>query len=44
VKALGAKTVLVGSNQPFYYAIGMFPYKVSTIWKKKRDNIRSWME
>ncbi|HAM62379.1 MAG: hypothetical protein A2Y20_09955 [Firmicutes bacterium GWF2_51_9] len=41
VKALGAKTVLVGSNQPFYYAIGMFPYKVSTIWKKKRDNIRS---
>jgi len=35
VKAMGAKTVLVGSNQQFYYSIGMFPYRVATIWKKK---------
>lgn len=35
VAAQGAKRVLVGSNQQFYYSIGMFPYRSSAVWKKK---------
>lgn len=34
VKAMGAKTVIVGSSQQFYYSIGFFPYKTSTLWVK----------
>lgn len=32
VAALGAKKVLVGSSQQFYYSIGMRPYKTATKW------------
>ena len=32
VAKLGAKTVLVGSSQSFYYQIGMRPYKTATVW------------
>lgn len=32
----GAKRVFVGSNQPFYYSIGMFPFQSHTIWEKKK--------
>lgn len=32
--ALGAKMVLVGSSQQFYYSIGMVPYQTATIWKR----------
>jgi len=32
----GADKVFVGSNQPFYYSIGMFPYQSHTIWEKKK--------
>jgi len=34
VKEQGATRVFVGSNQQFYYKIGMFPYRESAIWKK----------
>lgn len=33
VGELGAKTVLVGSSQQFYYSIGLRPYATSTMWK-----------
>lgn len=32
----GADRVFVGSNQVFYYSIGMFPYQTHTIWEKKK--------
>lgn len=32
----GADRVFVGSNQAFYYSIGMFPYQTHTIWEKKK--------
>ncbi|MBI9013141.1 MAG: GNAT family N-acetyltransferase [Clostridiales bacterium] len=32
VAALGAKKVLVGSSQQFYYSLGMRPYKTATRW------------
>lgn len=32
----GAKKVFVGSNQNFYYSIGMFPFQTHTIWEKKK--------
>ena len=32
----GADKVFVGSNQQFYYSIGMFPYQSHTIWEKKK--------
>lgn len=35
VAALGARYVLVGSNQQFYYNIGMFPYRQAVLWKKR---------
>lgn len=35
VKEQGATRVFVGSNQEFYYRIGMFPYRESAIWKKR---------
>ncbi|WDV44206.1 GNAT family N-acetyltransferase [Clostridiaceae bacterium M8S5] len=35
VKELGAKTVLVGSSQQFYYSIGFRPYKTTTMWKER---------
>jgi len=31
----GAKEILVGSSNQFYYKIGMVPYKESAIWEKK---------
>lgn len=34
VGELGAKTVIVGSSQQFYYSIGLRPFKTSTIWRK----------
>lgn len=36
VAVLGAKKVLVGSSQQFYYSIGMRPYKTATKWMLKR--------
>ena len=33
VGQLGAKIVFVGSNQQFYYSIGLRPYATSTVWK-----------
>lgn len=33
VKSLGAKRVVVGSSQQFYYSIGMIPYRTGTLWK-----------
>lgn len=36
VAALGAKKVLVGSSQQFYYNIGMRPYKTTTKWIHKK--------
>ena len=35
VAALGAKKVLVGSSQQFYYSLGMRPYKTATKWIHK---------
>lgn len=35
VKKLGAKKVLVGSSQQFYYSIGMCPYSTSTYWENR---------
>ncbi|RCX16700.1 acetyltransferase (GNAT) family protein [Fontibacillus phaseoli] len=35
VHSLGAKTVLVGSSQTFYYRIGFRPYASATLWRKK---------
>jgi len=32
----GADRVFVGSNQAFYYSIGMFPYQTHTIWEKQK--------
>jgi GNAT superfamily N-acetyltransferase len=32
---LGAKTALVGSSQQFYYSIGLRPFSIATIWRKK---------
>lgn len=34
VSELGAKIVIVGSSQQFYYNIGLRPYNTSTKWKK----------
>jgi ribosomal protein S18 acetylase RimI-like enzyme len=34
VGELGAKKVLVGSSQQFYYSIGLRPFASSTLWKK----------
>ncbi len=34
VGELGAKFVVVGSSQQFYYSIGLRPFKTSTIWRK----------
>ena len=31
----GAKRIVVGSSQQFYYSIGMVPYKTGTLWKLK---------
>ena len=36
VAALGAKKVLVGSSQQFYYSIGMRPYRTATKWIIKK--------
>lgn len=36
VGELGAKKVLVGSSQQFYYSIGLRPFATSTLWKKKK--------
>lgn len=35
VSEKGARYVLVGSNQQFYYNLGMFPYRQATLWKKR---------
>lgn len=35
VAELGAKTVLVGSSQQFYYSIGMRPYTTTSLWKQR---------
>lgn len=36
VGLLGAKKVIVGSSQQFYYSIGFHPYSTSTYWRKKQ--------
>jgi GNAT superfamily N-acetyltransferase len=36
VAVLGAKKVLVGSSQQFYYSIGMRPYRTATKWIVKK--------
>ena len=33
VGELGAKIILVGSSQQFYYSIGMQPYVSASVWK-----------
>ncbi|WP_066502499.1 GNAT family N-acetyltransferase [Abyssisolibacter fermentans] len=35
VGKLGAKKVLVGSSQQFYYSIGMRPFATATMWEKR---------
>lgn len=35
VGELGAKVVLVGSSQQFYYSIGIRPFSAATLWKMK---------
>lgn len=35
VAGLGAKTVLVGSSQQFYYSIGMRPFSAATVWRER---------
>lgn len=35
VGELGAKKVLVGSTQQFYYSIGLRPYATTTAWKER---------
>lgn len=35
VGELGAKKILVGSLQQFYYSIGMRPFATATMWKKR---------
>ena len=34
VKAAGAKRVVVGSGQQFYYSIGMVPFRTGSLWKE----------
>lgn len=36
VKEMGAKSVVVGSDQQFYYSLGMVPYTAGTLWKPKK--------
>lgn len=36
VRELGAKKVIVGSQQQFYYSIGFRPFLMATLWKEKR--------
>lgn len=36
----GASKVFVGSNQKFYYNIGMFPYREAAIWKKPQSSTK----
>ena len=33
VRAMGAKIAVVGSDQPFYYALGFVPHSTGTVWK-----------
>lgn len=33
VRAMGAKIAVVGSDQPFYYALGFVPHSNGTVWK-----------
>lgn len=35
VGALGAKKILVGSSQQFYYSIGMRPFAMASVWKQQ---------
>lgn len=35
VGELGAKKVLVGSSQQFYYSIGLRPFSTATMWREK---------
>lgn len=35
VEKLGAKKVLVGSSQQFYYSIGLRPFSTATFWSKR---------
>jgi len=37
VKTLGAKCAVVGSNQQFYYSLGMIPYSTGTMWIPKKQ-------
>lgn len=37
VQALGAKFAVVGSNQKFYYSIGLTPYTQGTFWIRSED-------
>lgn len=39
VGELGAKKVLVGSSQQFYYSIGLRPFASSTLWKKIKGKL-----
>jgi predicted N-acetyltransferase YhbS len=35
---LGARKVLVGSSQQFYYSIGMRPYSTASEWRRLKGN------
>lgn len=36
VRKNGAKKVLVGSSQQFYYSIGLRPFATSTLWRERK--------
>lgn len=38
VGAMGARRVLVGSSQQFYYSIGMRPYSTASEWRRLKGN------
>lgn len=37
-KEEGAKFIIVGSGQQFYYSIGFRPFSTSTVWQVKIGN------
>lgn len=39
VRAMGAKIAVVGSDQPFYYALGFVPYSTGTVWKPAEQHL-----
>lgn len=39
VRTMGAKIAVVGSDQPFYYALGFVPHSTGTVWKPAEQHL-----